>query len=93
MDERVLVSGNRTTGSLIRGSLSQAKVQADGRALRWLPSLSSLALLFPVVLLYWQVAGPSALLADPNAGVHVRARDCQTRRLRGQSPRRRRARK
>ncbi|HXK05864.1 MAG TPA: hypothetical protein VMS37_25910 [Verrucomicrobiae bacterium] len=73
MDERVLVSGNRTTGSLIRGSLSQAKVQADGRALRWLPSLSSLALLFPVALLYWQVAGPSSLLVDPNSGVHVRA--------------------
>jgi hypothetical protein len=26
-----------------------------------------------VVLLYWQVGGPSALLADPNTGVHVRA--------------------
>jgi len=44
-----------------------------GGALRWLPSLNWLALLLPVVLLYWQMAGPSALVADPNTGVHVRA--------------------
>ena len=44
-----------------------------GSALCRLPSLTSLACLLPLVLLYWQVGGPSALLTDPNTGVHVRA--------------------
>jgi len=43
--------------------------------LRWVPSLTSLAFLLPVVLLYWQLDGPSALLSDPETGVHVRAGD------------------
>ena len=42
---------------------------------RWLPSFSSLAFLLPVVLLYWQLGGPSSLLTDPSTGVHVRAGD------------------
>src|SRR5215469_15510757 len=39
---------------------------------RWSPSLASVASLLPLVLLYWQVGGPSALLSDPNTGLHVR---------------------
>jgi hypothetical protein len=39
---------------------------------RWMPSGASLALLAPVVLLYWQLGGPSSLLTDPDTGVHVR---------------------
>ncbi|HEV2416473.1 MAG TPA: hypothetical protein VGX94_01580 [Terriglobia bacterium] len=39
--------------------------------LSWLPSLTALSFLVPIVLLYWQVAGPSALLADPSTGVHI----------------------
>jgi len=42
---------------------------------RWLPSFSSLAFLLPVVLLYWQLGGPSSLLTDPSTGVHVRTGD------------------
>src|SRR5215471_10158926 len=38
----------------------------------WTPSLASVASLLPLVLLYLQVGGPSALLSDPNTGVHVR---------------------
>src|SRR3989442_14720935 len=41
----------------------------------WVPSLTSLAFILPVALLYWQLGGPSALLTDPNTGVHVRAGD------------------
>lgn len=37
-----------------------------------LPSLTALAYLFPLILLYWQGGGPSGLLADPSTGVHVR---------------------
>jgi hypothetical protein len=40
-----------------------------------LPSLSSLAFLLPVVLLYWQLGSPSSLLTDPSTGVHVRTGD------------------
>lgn len=40
--------------------------------LKWLPSGAALAFLLPIVLLYWQVGGPSGLLADPSTGVHVR---------------------
>src|SRR5215469_5743866 len=39
---------------------------------RWSPSLTCVASLLPLVLLYWQLRGPSALLSDPNTGVHVR---------------------
>lgn len=38
----------------------------------WLPSLTSLAIGLPLLLLYWQLGSPSALLSDPNTGVHVR---------------------
>ncbi len=40
--------------------------------IRWMPSLTSLAFFLPLLLLYWQLGGPSALLSDPNTGVHVR---------------------
>ena len=40
--------------------------------LRLTPSLASGVFLLPLVLLYWQLGGPSALLSDPNTGVHVR---------------------
>ena len=60
-------------GSLIKGYVTQDRVRAAGGVLRCLPSLTSLAFLLPVVLLYWQAGGPSALLADPNTGAHVRA--------------------
>lgn len=40
--------------------------------LRKAPSAASVALMVPVVLLYWQLGGPSSLLSDPNSGVHVR---------------------
>src|SRR5205809_400617 len=46
---------------------------AAGSRLRRLPSLASLAFWLPVALLYWQLGGPAAMLADPNTGVHVRA--------------------
>jgi len=35
----------------------------------WLPSLSSLAFLLPVVLLYWQLDGPSMLLENRLPGL------------------------
>lgn len=50
--------------------------QADGTArlsgLRWAPTLTTLAFIVPVGLLYWQLGGPAALLTDPNTGVHIR---------------------
>ena len=49
-------------------------VYANSR-LGWAPSLTSLAFILPVALLYWQLGGPSVLLTDPNTGVHVRAGD------------------
>jgi len=48
-------------------------IQPGERILPRLLSLTSLAFLLPVVLLYWQVGGPSALLVEPSTGVHVRA--------------------
>src|SRR6516165_9624445 len=48
-------------------------IQPGERILPRLPSLTSLAFLLPVVLLYWQVGGPSALLVEPSTGVHVQA--------------------
>ena len=59
--------------STVDGYQTQARVQAAGSALCRLPSLTSLAFILPVALLYWHVGGPSALLADPNTGLHVRA--------------------
>src|SRR5205807_2258569 len=47
--------------------------EAGGR--RWLPSLTSVAFVLPLFLFYWQVGGPSALLADPDTGLHIRTGD------------------
>ena len=44
-------------------------------SLRWLPSLTSVAFVLPLFLLYWQAGGPSALLADPDTGLHIRTGD------------------
>ena len=62
----------------MRGTLANAdRVSIEGAptsvGLCWVPSLTSLAFLLPVVLLYWQLGGPSALLNGPETGVHVRA--------------------
>src|SRR5262245_60364916 len=73
VDERVLVVGNQMASSLLNGHVVPVRVKAAGSPLYPLPSLTSLAFLVPVVLLYWQLGGPSALLADPNTGVHVQA--------------------
>ncbi len=59
--------------ALLNGRVIPVTVKPAGSAWCDLPSLTSLAFLVPVALLYWQVGGPSALLADPNTGVHVRA--------------------
>src|SRR6516225_5640056 len=48
-------------------------IQPGEKTLPRLPSLTSLAFLLPLVLLYWQVGGPSALLVEPSTGVHVQA--------------------
>jgi hypothetical protein len=61
------------TGAFVREHGVWLDARPPGNALHRLPSLTSLAFLVPVVLLYWQVGGPSALLTDPNTGVHVRA--------------------
>lgn len=46
---------------------------AEGTArVWWLPSLTAMSFLLPIVLLYCQVGGPSGLLADPSTGVHIR---------------------
>ena len=59
--------------------LAKAEVTEASRAriggLRWLPSLTSVAFVLPLFLLYWQVGGPSALLADPDTGLHIRTGD------------------
>jgi hypothetical protein len=81
VDERVLVIRNpesgiwwdTMTGTVVHEHKVRSGIQPAGRTLPGLPSLTWLAFLVPVVLLYWQVGGPSALLADPNTGVHVRA--------------------
>ena len=61
------------TGTVVHEHKIRSGIQPAGRASPGLPSLTSLAFLLPVVLLYWQVGGPSTLLTDPNTGVHVRA--------------------
>src|SRR6266704_4543881 len=61
--------------AVVNGYAVRGTAQAAGTRLRRLPSLTSLTFTLPVVLLYWQLGGPSALLADPNTGVHVRARE------------------
>lgn len=73
LEQRMLLSANQMASSTLAEYQSQVTVQATGRALWRLPSLTSLAFLLPVVLLYWQLGGPPALLEDPNTGVHVRA--------------------
>ena len=61
------------THAVVNEQKVRSKVQAPDSTPRWLPSLTSLAVILPVVLLYWQVGGPSAFLADPNTGMHIRA--------------------
>src|SRR5947209_15298482 len=61
------------TRPVVNGYPVREIVSAAASSLRRLPSLTSLAFTLPVVLLYWQLGGPAALLADPNTGVHVRA--------------------
>jgi len=73
LEQRMLLSGNQMASSTLAEYQSQVTVRATGRALWRLPSLTSVAFLLPVVLLYWEVGGPSALLEDPDTGVHVRA--------------------
>jgi len=80
VDERVLVIRNvesrirnLMTGTVLHEQTVRATVHTAGGTLPRFPSLTSFAFLLPAVLLYWQVGGPSALLADPNTGVHVRA--------------------
>ena len=80
VDERVLVIRNvesrirnLMTGTVLHEQTVRATVHTAGGTLPRFPSLTSLAFLLPVVLLYWQVGGPSALVADPNTGVHVQA--------------------
>ena len=59
--------------------LAKAEMMEASRArigsLRWLPSLTSVAFVLPLFLLYWQAGGPSALLADPDTGLHIRTGD------------------
>ena len=74
--ERVFVDGP----SMYQvADLAKAEVLEVSRAriggLRWLPSLTSVAFLLPLFLLYWQVGGPSAPLADPDTGLHIRTGD------------------
>ncbi|MHB8527317.1 MAG: hypothetical protein ACYDD2_14340 [Candidatus Acidiferrales bacterium] len=40
---------------------------------RWLPPISLLAFLLPLLGAYWVFGGMGSLLSDPNTGVHVRA--------------------
>jgi hypothetical protein len=61
------------TGTIVHEHEVRSGIQPAGSTLSGFPSLTSLAFLLPVVLLYWQVGGPSALVADPNTGVHVQA--------------------
>jgi hypothetical protein len=64
------------TTSLAVNSVTEERMDrsnAEAKRARRLPSLSVVMFVLPVVLLYWQVGGPSGLLADPSTGVHVRA--------------------
>jgi hypothetical protein len=58
--------------SLVNEHVVRARAEAAPTLLRWLPSLTSFAFLLPLVLLYWQVGRPSALLTDPIIGVDIR---------------------
>ena len=64
-----------TSGTLGNAELVAINTTRASDGLHWIPSLTSLAFIVPVLLLYWQLDGPSALLSDPNTGVHVRAGD------------------
>jgi hypothetical protein len=61
------------TGTVVHEHKVRSGIEPAWRTLSGFPSVTSFAFLLPVVLLYWQVGGPSALLTDPNTGVHVRA--------------------
>src|ERR1700756_4731637 len=61
------------TSTVVHEDKVRSDIQPAGSASSGFPSLTSLACLLPLALLYWQVGGPSALLADPNTGVYVRA--------------------
>ena len=64
-----------TSNTLGNPELVAVEATQTSSSLRWIPSFTSLAFIVPVLLLYWQLGGPSALLSDPNAGVHVRTGD------------------
>jgi hypothetical protein len=49
------------------------RINAEVKRARRLPSLTVVMFVLPVVLVYWQVSGPSGLLADASTAVHVRA--------------------
>src|SRR5690348_9422577 len=58
--------------ALVNPDVVPAAVKSPTAAAGWIPSVTSVALAVPLVLLYWQLGTPSALLTDPNTGVHVR---------------------
>lgn len=57
---------------LTMGGSRLPAINAEPQATRRLPSATAVMFVLPVLLLYWQVGGPSGLLADPSTGVHVR---------------------
>jgi hypothetical protein len=79
LEQRLLVMRNLESGTCdtmtdtaVHEHKVRSGIQPGERTLPALPSFTSLAFLLPVVLLYWQVGGPSALLVEPSTGVHVR---------------------
>ena len=58
--------------ALVNPDVVPAAAKPPTAGARWIPSVTSVALAVPLVLLYWQLGTPSALLTDPNTGVHVR---------------------
>lgn len=49
------------------------QVERGNEVERWLPPISVLAILLPLLGAYWVFGGMGSLLSDPNTGVHVRA--------------------
>lgn len=64
-----------TSDTVGNAELVAAEAIRASAGLRCIPSLTSIAFIVPLLLLYWQLGGPEALLNDPNTGVHVRAGD------------------